>query len=176
MKNVSSYTTRFEMVVALAMVFVAILVRFAPHAPNFSPVLALALFSGAMFTDRRLAYGAPFAMILLSDWALGFYPGVMFVYASYVVSVWMGSQVSSRRLGPLVVAGGLSSAVFFVLSNLGVWLMSGLYPVTGAGLVECFVMALPFLQNTVTSTFVFMGVLFGGYSLCERFVFERAQA
>jgi hypothetical protein len=76
----------------------------------------------------------------------------------------------------LVLAGGAATAVFFVLSNLGVWLMSGMYPLTSAGLVECFVMALPFLQNSVTSTFVFMGLLFGGYSLCERFVFERARA
>ena len=176
MKNSTAYTTRLEMVVALAMVFVAILARFVPHAPNFSPVLALALFAGAMFSSRRLAYGAPLAMILLSDWALGFYPDILFVYASYVIAIWMGGMASSRKFLPLLVTGTLSSAVFFLLSNFGVWLMTGLYPRTVAGLVDCFVMALPFMRNTFTSTYVFMLVLFGGYALCERFFFERARA
>jgi hypothetical protein len=66
---------------------------------------------------------------------------------------------------PVVVAALSSSMVFFVFSNLGVWLFAGLYPLTWAGLVECYVLAIPFFTNTLTSTVLGSAVLFGAHSL-----------
>jgi hypothetical protein len=48
----------------------------------------------------------------------------------------------------LLAAGGASLA-FFVISNLGVFLVGGLYPMSWSGLVECFVMALPFWRSSL---------------------------
>ena len=51
-----------------------------------------------------------------------------------------------------LIAGAGSSIVFFILSNLGVWAMSPLYPKTVAGFLACYTMAIPFFHNTVLAT------------------------
>jgi len=175
MQNVknSSENTRLEMVVALALVFVAILTRFVPHAPNFSPTLAIALFAGAMFTGQRLAYSAPMAMILLSDWALGFYPGIFFVYLAYVLTIALGTFLKKRQIFLITLAGMASSMVFFVTSNFGVWLRGGIYEHTWQGLTQCFMLAIPFFHNTLISTMLGLAVLFGLYELAVRFWVPR---
>jgi hypothetical protein len=55
----------------------------------------------------------------------------------------------------------LSATIFFIFSNLGVWLAGLYYPLTLAGLVECYVMAIPFFGNTLFGDLFYMGVLFG---------------
>ena len=39
----------------------------------------------------------------------------------------------------------LSSVLFFLVSNFGVWAVQNMYPHTFAGLIECYMMAIPFL-------------------------------
>ena len=51
---------------------IAALTRLLPHPPNFSPVMALALFSGAAVRDWRLALLLPLTAMLLADLWLGF--------------------------------------------------------------------------------------------------------
>ena len=53
----------------------------------------------------------------------------------------------------------LSSIIFFLLSNFGVWLFSEFYTKDLEGLLQCYVLAIPFFTNTIISTFVF-GILF----------------
>ena len=67
-----------------------------------------------------------------------------------------------------------SSLAFFVLSNLGVW-ASGYYPRTLAGLVECYVAAVPFFRNTLASDVLYSAVLFGGYALIARLMERRSE-
>ena len=63
-----------------------------------------------------------------------------FVYASFVVTVFLGFLVR-HRLTPLTVGGAalMGSVLFFIVTNFGVWLVSNLYPKTLAGLVSCYV-------------------------------------
>src|SRR5258708_11114135 len=102
--------------------------RLAPHPPNFTPIDAMALFSGAYLGRRALAFFAPLGALLLSDALLGFYSGMQFQYLSVGLIVVLGWLVLSRtsvvRLGLAAVA---SSVLFFVISNFGTWLVSGLY-------------------------------------------------
>jgi hypothetical protein len=63
-----------------------------------------------------------------------------------------------------------SSVVFFAITNFGMWLFSGFYPRTGAGLVACFVAAIPFFQNTVAGDLFYAALLFGGFALAEHFL------
>jgi hypothetical protein len=58
--------------------------------------------------------------------------------------------------------------LFFVVTNFGTWLLSGMYPMTASGLTACFVAAIPFFQNTVAGDLFYSGVLFGGFALLER--------
>ncbi|MGN6155356.1 MAG: DUF6580 family putative transport protein [Sphingomicrobium sp.] len=160
-----------RLVALITAIFVAAAMRLLPHPPNFSPIAAMALFSGAYLPKRALAFVAPFAALLLSDAVLGFYAGMNFVYLSFGLTVLIGWAVASRKT-PLTIgaAAVASSVMFFVLTNFGMWLFSGFYPLTGAGLAACFVAAVPFFQNTLVGDLVFTAVLFGGFAVVERMI------
>ena len=155
----------------LVAIFAAAAMRLLPHPPNFSPIAAMALFSGAYLPKRVLAFVAPFAALLLSDAVLGFYAGMNFVYFSFALTVLIGWAVASRKT-PLMIGGAAiaSSVLFFVLTNFGMWLFSGFYPLTSAGLIACYVAAIPFFQNTLVGDLFFTTLLFGGFALLERFL------
>ena len=55
----------------------------------------------------------------------------------------------------LFIYGVSSSLIFFIISNFGVWLSGGMYEKNIAGLINCYMMAIPFLKNTMISTVFF---------------------
>jgi hypothetical protein len=142
--------------------------RLVPHPPNFSPIDAMALFSGAYLGRRWLAFAAPLAALVLSDFVLGFYHGVATVYATVALIVMIGWWVSTRRTPLRVGAAAVaSSVVFFVITNFGMWLFSGFYPVSWPGLVACYAAAIPFFQNTLAGDLFYTVLLFGGFRVAE---------
>jgi hypothetical protein len=159
----------------LAALFSAIVaaaaLRLVPHPPNFSPIDAMALFSGAYLGRRWVAFAAPLAALFLSDLVLGFYHGMATVYATVALIVAIGWSLSSRR-SPLRIAGAAvaGSVTFFLITNFGMWLFSGFYPLTSAGLAACYVAAIPFFQTTVAADLFYAGLLFGGFALAEHFL------
>jgi len=155
----------------LAAILTAAALRLIPHPPNFTPIGAMALFSGAYLGRKGLAFVAPLAAMLLSDAILGFHSGMPFVYASVALIVLIGSLVASRITAMTVVGAALASSVlFFIVTNFGTWLVSGMYPLTGAGLAACCIAAIPFFQNTAVGDLFYCAVLFGGFALLERAV------
>jgi hypothetical protein len=155
----------------LAAVAAAAALRLVPHPPNFSPIDAMALFSGAYLGRRALAFAAPLAALFLSDLVLGFYAGMDFVYASVALVVLIGWALSGHRTPLRVGLAALAGAIaFFVVTNFGMWLFSGFYPLTAAGLEACYVAAIPFFQNTVAGDLFYATILFGGFALAEHLV------
>jgi hypothetical protein len=155
----------------LTAILAAAALRLVPHPPNFTPIGAMALFGGAYLGRRGLAFVAPLAALLLSDAVLGFYRGMDFVYASVALIVVIGWWVSSRRTPLRIGAAALASSVsFFAITNLGMWLFSGFYPLTSAGLAACFAAAIPFFQNTLAGDLFYTALLFGGFRLAELMV------
>lgn len=161
-----------RLVALLTAILAAAALRLVPHPPNFSPIAAMALFAGAYMPRKLLAFVAPFGALILSDIALGgFYPGMNFVYLSFALTVLIGWAVA-RRKTPLTIGAGAvaGSVLFFVLTNFGMWLFSGIYPLTSAGLAACYVAAVPFFQNTLAGDLFYTALLFGGFALAERLV------
>lgn len=160
-----------RLLVLLSAIAAAAALRLVPHPPNFSPIDAMALFSGAYLARRSLAFAAPLAALLVSDLVLGFYPGILFQYVAVALVVGLGmlalSRVSVLRIAGAAVA---ASVLFFIVSNFGVWAVSGMYPHTAAGLGACFVAAIPFFQNTVAGDLFYSTLLFGGFALAEHWV------
>jgi len=160
--------------VLTGMIFAAAAARLIPHPPNFTPIAALALFGGAHFADKRLAFAVPLAALLLSDAALGFYPGMPAVYASFALVVVLGLGLRRRHAPRPIVGAALAGAalagsvLFFLLTNFAVWLAGGLYPRTAAGLTECYIAAVPFFGHTVLGDLFFTAVLFGGFALAQK--------
>jgi len=153
----------------LTAILVAAALRLVPHPPNFTPIGAMALFSGAYLGRRGLiAFAAPLGALFLSDLVLGFYRGLPTVYFSVALVViigWLSLQrVSVLRVGTAAV---VSSILFFAITNFGMWLFSGFYPRTLAGLEACYVAAIPFFQNTIAGDLFYAALLFGGFKVAE---------
>jgi len=139
---------------------------------NFSPILPLALFGGAMLSHRGLGIGLTFAVWFVGDClialiygpAMGFYSSQVFVYASMLLVVVLGWTLKPGDCTWAGVYGrGLAGAVaFFVITNFATWALSewSTYPMTTAGLLECYVAAVPFFRNSLVSMAIYLPLLF----------------
>lgn len=157
-----------RLLVLISMILMAAASRLIPHPPNVTSLTALALFGGAYFLDRRLAFLVPLTALFISDVVLGFYHHMEVVYLSFALIGAIGLLLQKRRTTlPIAVAALASSVLFFVLTNLGVWAFGALYPTTLEGLIACYVAAIPFFQNTLLGDLFYAAVLFGGFALLE---------
>ena len=151
------------------MVLTVAVTRLLPHPPNFTPVAAIALFGGASFSNVRAAFFVPPLGLLLSDLVLGFSAITPVIYACFALITCIGLWLRQRQNVYNVTAAAVVSALmFFVLSDLGTWALTDLYPHTSAGLLQCYTVALPYLRNMLTSTLIYTALLFGGLYLAER--------
>ncbi|HMD32720.1 MAG TPA: DUF6580 family putative transport protein, partial [Candidatus Acidoferrales bacterium] len=162
---------RLRIPVLMILILAAAAARIGPHPWNFAPVGAMALFSGAMLRDRRLAFGFPLAAMLAGDCVIGFHILMPVVYASFLLSVGIGRWLAPSRTVGRVAAGTLAGSIqFFLLTNFAVWLVPGVgvYPKTMAGLLACYVAGIPFFWNTLAGDAFYVALLFGGFALAER--------
>ena len=137
--------------------------RMISHQPNLTPVLALCLFSGFLAKGRWYSMVLPMFALVLSDWQIGFYPGWVFNYVSLVLVLFSGVMMKGR-LSSFAGFGILGATQFFLLSNLGVWMFTKMYPLTLEGLIQSYGMGLPFFKATLLSTTAFMVVFYGIYA------------
>jgi hypothetical protein len=149
----------------------AALIRFLPHPPNFVPVAAMALFGGAFFKDKRMAFLIPISAMLLSDLFLGFHSTMFFVYLSFAAIVGIGLLLRNRVSFLSVTGAALgSSTLFYLVTNFGSWLGNPMYPQSLEGLAASYIAGIPFFHNTIAGDLFFCGVLFGTYALVARSV------
>jgi hypothetical protein len=160
---------RTRLITLSIIVFSIALFRLLPHPPNVSPIAAMALFGGVYFADRRLAFLLPFAALLLSDLLIGLHDTMLYVYAGFALTVLIGFYIRSKLSATRIAAAAVfSSMLFFALTNFGVWLTSGMYPATAAGLMQAYVAGIPFLQNSLLGNLVFTALMFGGFALLQQ--------
>jgi hypothetical protein len=157
-------------ILIFAMLLLAAGLRVAPHPWNFTPVGALALFSGAMIRDRRLAFLSAMLAMLAGDLFLGFNKLSPLVYASFALSVVIGRLLKECRTIPRIAAATfLGSLQFFLVTNFGVWAFLGSYAHTAAGLLACYVNGLPFFANTLAGDAAYATLFFGAFAIAERY-------
>ncbi|MDB6040540.1 MAG: conserved rane protein of unknown function [Verrucomicrobiales bacterium] len=160
--------TRFNVIVG--MILAAAASRFIPHPFNFSPIGAIALFSGTQLLDKRAAFLVPLAAMLIADFISGFHVLIPFVYACFALSVCIGFWVRQKRSVARITTGAvIGSLIFFTITNFGVWLLLGTYPHSSSGLMACYLAGIPYFQNTVLSDLFYSGVLFGGFAIAEHY-------
>ncbi len=160
----------YRTLLALALIGLAAALRIAPHPWNFTPVGAMALFSGAILKDRRLAFFFPLLALFAGDLFVGFYKlsMMLIVYASFLISVAIGLWLRDRRTVVRISLATLLGAIqFFLVSNFAVWQFMKTYPHNASGLVACYIAAIPFFWNTPAGDAAYAVLLFGGYALAE---------
>ena len=130
--------------------------RCLPHPPNFTPLAAMSLLSGAFLRDWRLALIIPLGAMLLSDLYLGLHNSMLFVYAA-MASIVIFSRYGLRRVSlfRLTSASVLSAVWFFLLTNFGAWLGHETYAPSLNGLMQAYVAGIPFFRNTLLSSVLF---------------------
>src|SRR5882762_6121817 len=155
--------------VIATLIILAAVLRIVPHPWNLTPIGGIALFSGAMFRNRWIAFLLPLASLFAGDVFVGFHRLMLIVYGSTAVSIvigrWVGGNKTVARIGGAVFIGALQ---FFVITNFAMWAIGGFYPRTVAGLVNCFVAGVPFFWNTLAGDAMYAGIFFGGFALAEK--------
>jgi len=161
----------------IAMVVLGACARLLPHPWNFTPIIAIGLFSGYQARQASTGLLATLSALALSDAVLGFYSGFWYVYAAALVAVLFGSVARGRGgVGTIAAAALGSSLSFFLITNFMVWATGRLYPTTLSGLAACFTAAIPFYQNQLLGDAFYTAAIFGGYALLERSFHPAHQA
>jgi len=147
---------------AFGLIVIGILLRFIPHIANFTPVAAIALFAG-VYLNRNHALIVPLLIMIISDLFFGIHNVVAFTWGSFALVTLLGFWAKNHKtfLG-IAYISVVSSILFYLITNFGVWIM-GWYPQTAKGLLDCYILGLPFLRTFSVATLVYTVVFFGAY-------------
>lgn len=158
--------------IAVLLIAIATTGRLVPHPDNFTPVLAVALFSGAVLRAPA-AYGVPIAAMLASDLVLGHGLSAMtpVIYGSMAIATVIGRFLAEGRTwSRTVMAAMAGSILFYVITNFAVWASPGsTYDRTLGGLLECYAMAVPFFRNGLLGDLFWTTFLFATFGLRRTF-------
>jgi len=146
----------------ISLILILAFARLIPHPPNFTPIIAVAIMSGYFFKNINLSFLVLIVAMLLSDLFIGFYENVFFVYASLLLITFVFYKISKKiNFKNLFIYSFTGSLIFFLVSNFGVWILGSpgvnniAYAKDFNGLVECYILAIPFFGNTFLSTLIF---------------------
>jgi hypothetical protein len=151
-----------KQILPIGLILILALSRLIPHPLNFTPIIAVAIMSGYFFKNVYLSFSVLIVAMLIADVFLGFYENMIFVYISLILISFIFYKFSKKiNFKNLFLFSFLGSIIFFVISNFGVWVLEspGLnnlpYEKNLSGLIECYILAIPFFHNTFLSTLVF---------------------
>ncbi|OMP78727.1 MULTISPECIES: SoxR reducing system RseC family protein [unclassified Chitinophaga] len=187
--------TRENIMIAV-LIFLAIISRVITNNLqlwNFNAIGAAALFGGMMIRNKRLAYLLPVLTLFLSDLFLQFFTNVQtfygayigqlfFVYGAFLFITWIATRIKKADALTILIASIGSGVVFFMITNLGTFLTTNLYPHTLSGLIACYAAGIPFYKegdlfssfalNGILGNVFFSAVLFGALSLIKQISFQ----
>lgn len=150
-----------------ALIVFAAVLRVTGNLPyNFTPVAAIALFGGAMFSNRVVGFIVPLAIMLISDMFIGFHSSLLAVYAAFIGIVLIGQAIRKNPTMLRAFGGALAGAVlFFLITNAASWWVLPQYTKDLSGLLNSYIAGLPFFRGTLMGDLLFTGVFFGSYKL-----------
>ena len=143
-------------------IILAVLSRLVPHPPNFAPITGIALFSSKKINNKLFSVFLPIIPLFISDLFIGISFINIFVYLSFIIIHFLGSL--SPKIDVKTVF--LSSVIFFIFTNLGVWYLG--YPKNIEGLIACFTLAVPFFVSTILGDLFYSFILFRSYKVAEK--------
>ena len=156
------FTVLKKEIFPISLILILAFARLIPHPPNFTPIIAVAIVSGYFFKNINLSLLTLLIAMLISDLFIGFYENVIFVYASLLLITFVFYKISNKiNFKSLFIYGFAGSLIFFIVSNFGVWALGspGVYDIAYDknfnGLLQCYILAIPFFGNTFLSTLIF---------------------
>ena len=142
-------------VVFISCVGIVLLFRIIPHPPNFTPVIALSLYLPFIFG----IWSIPFCILgfAITDYFIGFHSLMFWTWGALAFTGY--TSKFCNKIYSRIVLSFIGAITFFVISNFGVWISGTLYEISVQGLLNCYIMAIPFFTNTLLST-IFFAVIF----------------
>lgn len=175
-----------SLIIGLGIIFFGVIARFFllkfVGIPNFEIITALTLVS-AVFLGRAWGIAVPLSIIAITDVFIGNGPVMIFTWSAFAIIGFFGvlsrsvilsgaqqggveesranarlSRIRGRFLALLgmTTLGIISSVFFFLYTNFGWWLMTNMYPHTWDGLIQCYIMGLPFFKNNLIGNLFFV--------------------
>ena len=149
---------------------------------GFSPVIAIALFSGFILKQKDTSFLLPLLALFISDVVIqllysanlfpyaGFYNGQWKNYLFLLTATAIGWLLKGRSYPSLFIGGLAAPTVFFLVSNFSVWLNTTevTYAKSFNGLMLCYEAGLPFYRNSLIATLVFLPVILLSYNYLAR--------
>jgi len=158
-------TRKTKLVISAVLIALGVACRLLPHMWNFAPVAAVALFAG-VYLGSRYAVVLPVVTMVVGDFFIGFYEWqlMLAVYGSFILIGLLGTLIKKHKSFETVAAGSLvGSILLFVSTNWVVWQFSPWYAKTIDGLLQCYILALPFFRNTLVGDLFYVAIIFGAY-------------
>ena len=163
-----------EEIFPISLILILTFSRLIPHPPNFTPIIAMAIMSGYFFRNIYLSLFVMLFSMLLADVFIGFYYNMIFVYLTLFLITFIFFNISNKiNSKNLLICSLTGSLVFFIFSNFGVWVLGSLYEKSLTGLVECYILAIPFFLNTLLSTIFFSYSSFIFFNIFEKKIFKK---
>ena len=167
--------TKKNILIAVALIIFAAVLKVITYPNSFNPIIAIALFSGAVITDKKLAFAMPLLAMFASDLMLevfkiapGFYGiGQVGNYVALLFVTVLGFYMKKINVVNVLGFSIGSSLLFFILSNTNTFLFDTFHTYSRSfnGWIDCLIAGLPFLKNRLGIDLLFSTVLFGGYVL-----------
>ncbi|MFN3604086.1 MAG: DUF6580 family putative transport protein [Leptonema sp. (in: bacteria)] len=160
-----------EIFYIVLLIIVGVLSRLVEHLPNFTPLVGLSLFLSYRWNPK---YSIAFVLttMIVSDLIIGFESIQMrlLVYGSLFLPSILGFFIKKykkiyNKYITIFAFSFASSTFFYLTTNFGVWLWSGMYEPTFESLVFCYTMALPFFKNSLLGDLFSSFFIFGSYDV-----------
>ncbi len=162
--------------VLAGIILVAALSRILPHPMNFTPIVAISLFSAAYFKDTFQKYAIPFSIIVFSDLLIetisgyGFHSGTLVVYASFALIIVISSFIlKNPTVFKVLASSALGSILFFLITNFALLYPEaavsnpalGVYSHDFSGILSSYSAGLPFFRNMFVGDLIYTSIMFG---------------
>ena len=137
--------------------------RFIPHPPNFTSLLALSFYIPALFGLKFIP--AVVISLIFTDAIIGFHSTMFFTTGS-IIFIGFIAQYLKGNILTRIFGASLGAVIFFIVTNFGVWL-GGSYGFTFGGMINCYLLALPFFGYTLISTLMFSVIIESAHRLYQ---------
>jgi hypothetical protein len=129
--------------------------------PNIELVTTGLLLSSA-YLGRNNALILILLIMFATDRILGNTNILIFTWSGFIIPALFTSKIMKAKLTPPIkilkgtLTGITVTSFFFIWTNFGVWLLSGMYEKTFPGLMQSYINALPFFRMNLISTLIFV--------------------
>lgn len=165
MKNIIRKVNKKKVIIAVCLiVFGAVTRYFLKDWPNVETVTVVSLLAGSCL-GGIYALIVPLSVIALSDMSIGNNSILLFTWSAWALIGLLGlflrkkKKTSFKFSMQLTGMGVIASCLFFIWTNFGVWLLFPMYPHTWQGLVQCYIMGLPFLRYSLVGNLIIVPVV-----------------